>query len=511
MWSRLLSAMVIPSLLLVTPGAPVFASDGDEGHRDLEVEHRALMEALRAREAATAPPLRQPLRNDPPTGPRVVREVMGYLPYWSYSASEPYRPLRWDLLTILAWFSVEMEADGSIGNRRGWGGATTAAIVEEAHRHGVKVIITITNFDDDAIATIVGSAANRQRAIASCLSLMAEHDADGINIDFEFVPRAAKQDFVTFMTELKDAVRAVQPNGHEGHVSLAGPAVDWSGAYAYRALLENTDGIMVMAYGYHWSGGNPGPNSPLETGTLWRSRSISWTAEDYAEFGGEENLDKVLIGLPWYGRTWEVANTDIPGTKIGNGSAKFYRVAEPEAQAAGKSWEPISRSAWYHRTTGGKLYQAWYDDEASLTEKIAWIDARGLGGIGIWALGYEGDGPDLWDAIDVTIGPARPGAEPDPEPVEPSPEPAPEPTPEPGAEVEPTPDPTPEPGPEVGPEVMPEAAPLADAGPSVGPRGRTVDLRETAGPEGCAGGGAGGFGLVVVALVFAARRRVWTV
>ncbi len=467
------------------------------------------MDALRAREAATAPPLRRPLRADPPTGPRVVREVMGYLPYWSYSASQPYQPLRWDLLTILAWFSVEMDADGSIGNRRGWGGATTAAIVEEAHRHGVKVIVTITNFDDDAIATIVGSAANRQRAIASCLALMADHDADGINIDFEFVPRSAKQDFVTFMTELKAAVRAAQPNGHEGHVSLAGPAVDWNGAYAYRALLENTDGIMVMAYGYHWSGGNPGPNSPLETGDLWRSRSISWTVEDYAEFGGEENLDKVLIGLPWYGRSWEVANTTIPGTKIGNGSAKFYRIAEPEALAAGKSWEPIARSAWYHQTSSGKLYQIWYDDEASLTEKIAWIDARGVGGIGIWALGYEGAGPDLWDAIDVTIGPERPGVEPDPDGVEPSPEPSPE------AAPEPSPEPGPEVGPEPAPEMMAEAPVVADAAPdaaaggvAAGPGGRTVDLRERAAPDGCGGGGAGGaVALVGLVLVVARGRR----
>ena len=82
---------------------------------------------------------------------------------------------------------------------------------------------------------------------------MDDHGADGINIDFEFVPKAARDGFVTFMTELTDAVRAAAPNGGPGHVSLAGPAIDYSGAYDYDVLLENTDGIMVMAYGYHWT------------------------------------------------------------------------------------------------------------------------------------------------------------------------------------------------------------------------------------------------------------------
>ena len=478
------------------------------GHKHLEAEHRALAPDS----FGGLPP---GLASNRPThlmntqgGPQVTREVMGYLPYWSYTAANPYVPMRWDLLTILAWFSVEMDGTGAITNRRGWGGQTTARIVQDAHLHGVKVIITITNFTGSEIASIVNSAANRQRAINNCLLLMSEHSADGINIDFEFVPASARNGFVTFMTELKDAVRAAQPNGWEGHVSLAGPAVDWNGAYDYDVLLENTDGIMVMAYGYHWSGSNPGPNSPLESGNLWPGRSISWTVDDYLTHGELENRGKVLIGLPWYGRDWQVANTNVPGVRTGSGGSRTFRVAEPEALSLGKNWEDISKSAYYHRTANNQLYQVWYDDGRAFEAKVAYVDERDLGGIGIWALGYEGAFPDLWNAIDKVLGVDDPGpVEPGPEPVEPGPEPV---------EAEPVAEAPPEPQPEPGPEPSPEAVEGPDVaegsdGENPGARvtrpTRNVALHE-AQSEGCAGGGSGlSVALLGLVLVGARARR----
>lgn len=489
------------------------------GHKHLAPEHRQLPRgsfggALRGPRA----PSHLMAVGDKPI---VTRDVLGYLPYWSYSANEPYVPLRWDLLTILAWFSVNMDGAGNVTDRNGWGGATTAAIVQDAHAHGVLVIVTVTNFDGSEISSIVGSAANRARAIDSCLALMEEHGADGINIDFEFVPKAARDGFVTFMTELTDAVRAARPNGGPGHVSLAGPAIDWNGAYDYDVLLENTDGIMVMAYGYHWTQSTtPGPTSPLYSGDLWSARSVSWTIDDYLTYGGVENRGNIIIGLPWYGRSWKVANTDIPGTALSSGASKTFKSAEPEALALGKGWEDVSKSTYYHKSSGGELSQIWYDDGRSFEAKIAYVDEMDLGGIGIWALGYEGAYPDLWDAIDdVLAGTVDPGPELEPEAgpevveappevvevvPEPGPELGPEPTPEAG------PEPTPEPSPEV---VIVDEDPLPDVDRPGSPYATPLDpqrslsarSRETGG--GCGGGDASALGLLLGGLAFAVRRR----
>jgi len=446
--------------------------------------------------------------------PIVSREVLGYLPYWSYTATSPYVPLRWDLITTLAWFAVAMDDNGNISDRNGWGGAQTAAIVREAHAHGVKVVVTVTNFSGTGIANIVNSAQRRQTAITNCLALMRDHDADGIDIDFEFVPKAARDGFVTFMTDLKTAVRAARPNGHEGHVTLAGPAIDWSGAYDYDVLLANTDGIMVMAYGYHWTKSNPGPTAPLFSGDLWSSRSISWTVDDYLRYGGVENRHKIIIGLPWYGRSWKVATQAIPGTALSDGATRTFKVAEPVALALGKGWEDVSKSTYYHQTVSGSLNQVWYDDGRAFREKVAYVDERDLGGIGIWALGYEGDYPDLWDAIASVLAtspaPDPELVEPSPEAVEPSPEavePGPE-TVEPSPEVvEPAPDiPDPEP---IGPDASEPPADLDHSGaPSATALRPTRTLRASEVQNGgCQGGSSPPWQLMILSLLLPLLRR----
>ena len=373
------------------------------GHRDLiDPEVRGTPQRL---------PIMRPLMG---AGPIVNRVVLGYLPYWEMDYEVP----RWDLLTVLAWFGAEMTAKGDIDAYHGWGGEDTEALVAEAQANGVKVIVTVTLFDDEHIATLLSTPEYRANAIATCLELMATHQADGINIDFEFVPVKAKADFVTFMADLKLAVAAEKPNGWEGHVSLAGPAVDWSGAYDYDALLESTDGIMVMGYGYHWGGGNPGPGAPLYGGGIWGedAKSISWTVDDYLKWGGEENRHRVILGLPWYGREWSVANTDVPGVSLGDSKAVVYAKAGPEALENNKTWDEDSYTPYYHVTRDGVLKQVWYDDGKSFGAKVAYVVERDLGGIGIWALGYEGTLPHYWDAIekhftDVVKPPDEPDAD----------------------------------------------------------------------------------------------------
>ena len=69
-------------------------------------------------------------------------------------------------------------------------------------------------------------------------------------VDIEGLNRDLKDDFVRFVEECSEVF---------DEVVLAMPAVDWSGAYDYDALANASDGLFIMGYGYHWSGGSPGP------------------------------------------------------------------------------------------------------------------------------------------------------------------------------------------------------------------------------------------------------------
>ncbi len=393
------SALSSLLLALACPGALAAAPPAVQGHAALAGE-RPAVRADTTELRALRPPWQGGTHRASGPGPVVDREVYGYLPYWEMDYDFPH----WELLTTVAWFSVNMNTEGDADDWNGWGGDATEALVAEAHANGVLVTVTITNFSDSSIGALLGDPARRANAIETCLMLMSVHGVDGVNIDFEFVPASAKSDFVTFMSDLKQAVQAAQPNGHAGHVTLAGPAVDWGKAYDYDQLLMHTDGIMIMAYGYHWQGGNPGPISPLYGGGKWGKYAVDFTIDDYLTYGGVENRHKIIVGLPFYGRSWPVASEAIPGTALSSGSAITFDVAAPEAETYGAGWDDDAKNPYYHKWSGGELRQVWYDDQQSFGLKLAYIDEQDLGGLGIWALGYAGTREEYWQEIGDQFG-----------------------------------------------------------------------------------------------------------
>jgi spore germination protein YaaH len=324
--------------------------------------------------------------------PRVQRQVIGFLPYWVSSYQ-----IRWDLLTQLCWFQVGVRSDGTISNPHGW---PDLDLIAEAHHNGVKVTLAVTNFEPSSIATLLSSPANRTRFVQGALALVRDAGADGLNVDLEGVPASQKQNLSALMIELTSRFHSELPGSL---VTIDTPSVDWSGAFDYDVLAENSDGLMIMAYGYHWSGSqNAGAVSPLRGG----SRNLEWTVADYLEWGGEANRDKFILGLPWYGYDWPVVSMDKGAATTGKGSAVVYASAKPKALTYGRLWDDLSFTAWYRYTSAGQPHQAWYDDDESLLEKYQLVNLHEFGGIGIWALGYDGQETELWEAIEEAFVPA---------------------------------------------------------------------------------------------------------
>jgi spore germination protein YaaH len=44
-------------------------------------------------------------------------------------------------------------------------------------------------------------------------------------------------------------------------------------------------------------------------------------------------------------------------------------------------------------------YVVYFENSRSLSYKLDYVNQLNLGGIAIWALGYEGDSRELWDVV----------------------------------------------------------------------------------------------------------------
>ncbi|MBD3275568.1 MAG: hypothetical protein GF372_09670, partial [Candidatus Marinimicrobia bacterium] len=241
---------------------------------------------------------------------QAVREVFGFHPYWMGTSWQEYR---YDVLTTIAYFGVEIDGTGNIIETRGW---PVTSLISQAHQHGVRVVLTVVLFDPQEIARLLESTFNRQNLISNVVESVKNANADGVNIDFELVPENQRHNLTTFMQDLAVTFHREIPGSH---VSMAVPAIDWSNAFDADALAEICDGLFIMGYDYHWRGSaSTGPVSPLYS---YDGLNLSNSLSDYiTETNG--NRDKLILGLPWYGYEWESAGPEPGSLTSGDASAK---------------------------------------------------------------------------------------------------------------------------------------------------------------------------------------------
>ena len=320
-----------------------------------------------------------PVLRSPGDTPDVV--VYGYYPYWG----DPLDTLAWDQLTHLALFSVGLDTAGNLTDQQRWTGNAATAL-QLAQPWGVRIHMTVTSFSDAVNNVVLPSPALRTAAINNIVALMNQHGGHGVNIDFEGLDAARRADFVAFIQELRARVPELW---------IATPPVDWNGAFDYAALAGLADGLFIMGYNYHWSGGNPGPVAPLYGGSPWAIHSLDWSVNDYRNYGAPNA--KITLGLPLYGIDWPSTGTGIPGTKTANGSSVMYASGLGRFASYGRNFDAASRSPY---TFPSSTNQTWVDDADAVAERVQYAVDEGLQGVGFWALTYDDGDAGLWTAVD---------------------------------------------------------------------------------------------------------------
>jgi len=316
----------------------------------------------------------------------LTHEIIGYLPYWEYA---DYIDLDYDLLTQINYFSVELDAYGNILNDHNW---TDLYLITYAHQRNVKVKLCATLFGQNELTILLSNSINRQNAINNLLELVLIQNADGIDIDFELLPMSQRENLVIFMQELSDAFHQSM---EDPIITLATPAVDWNDAWDYNSLAQITDGLFIMGYNYFYSGSSSaGPVSPLG-GYFY---DIEYSVNDYIQKTNNQ-LDKIILGLPYYGYDWPVMNNLINSFTTGLGNALTYDLAHNMSQNHGYNWNDNSKSAWISYQDDLEWRQCWYDDSLSLSHKYQFAIDNEVAGIGIWALGYDNNHNELWGAL----------------------------------------------------------------------------------------------------------------
>ena len=350
-------------------------------------------DSLRATEQGNALPYSSALRAASSGSCTLTKKVYGWHPYWVGSVYSNYD---WDLLSDFCYFdySVSPTTGNNTNTSFAWG---TSAAVTAAKSHSVNIHFCATLFASHS--TFWASATAQQTFITNAINLLNSRGGNGLNIDFEGMGSSDKTPFKNFMVNLCNQVHAANPNYK---VSMALYAVDWSSSFDMPALNAVVDNFIIMGYDYYYSGSTTaGPEAPLYNFQTSYNYTLAKSITYYLKLGASPN--KLLLGLPWYGREWETTGSTAPSATTGNftSSRTFTYVKNNPGtySAANKRWEGNCFNPYYSYVSGGANRQCWIDDAYSMGRKFDMVNQRGLGGIGIWALGYDDGYQDFWQAI----------------------------------------------------------------------------------------------------------------
>ena len=413
------------------------AAAGDPGtgpHARDEARHAG--QALRLAPATTTPPpLRmsasrgggslkaaaaQPLANRAlyPSNPKLAREVFGFAPYWALSGNG-----NWDysLLSTIAYFGLDVQSDGSFNTSstnngfRGWMSQDLANVITRAHANSDRVVLVIKAFDEGTINAIVSNPTATQNAINWTIQSIRSRNMDGVNIDFEGSTNSSypnlQTQFSAFVANLSNQVHAAIPGSVVSVDTYSGSA-SWDGGFMnITALAPSVDSLFVMAYdmGFGNLPGQAAPNAPL----------TGWTYNDTTsvrQYIAKATAAKVILGVPYYGYKYSTTSTQPYATTTGGAVADTYSGIKDDFSCAlqlSRSWDTTASSpwaSWWSPASGdpcGGNHNSWrelyYDDATSLMAKYDLVNNSNLQGTGMWALGYDGTSPDLWQALNVKL------------------------------------------------------------------------------------------------------------
>lgn len=266
-------------------------------------------------------------------------------------------------------------------------------IRKDARKNNTKVLISIKNFDNETIDNLISNQISTDNFIKQVTNLINKYDLNGVNIDFEYVTDSefpTSKYFVGFMEELSLWLKKENPKNIIS-IDVNALAVVKDKAYNMTKISKAVDQVILMAYDFRQPNSTrAGPTAPINGDS--NEHSITESLDALSDRVPNE---KLILAIPFYGYEWQTQNADFKSeTTAGSGSlATIKRVKEllDNRKDIKVNWDMLSKSPWISFTENGVNKQIYYEDDKSIAEKIKFIKEKNLGGVGIWALGYEGN------------------------------------------------------------------------------------------------------------------------
>jgi spore germination protein YaaH len=282
------------------------------------------------------------------------KEIWGYVVAGRESSLSRNYPL-----TDVVYFNAEVDSYGKL----------TGVPRRRNITFSGKVHFSVTCGGRALTHFVLAPGSNERKELIADL-LAAARDYDGLQIDFENVPARDGDTFLSFIRELRAGLG-------DKFFTIALPARTSrlaNDVYDYERIKPHVDRILVMAYDEHWSGSSPGSVASLQ----WCRRVAEYSLRAIGQ-------EKLIMGLPFYGRAWGDSNPSVAYTypSIQN-LIKDRNVTDIRRENGIPTFD-------YNISVSVKVY---YEDVYSLSARMQMYRSMNVNAIGFWRIGQETT--DVW-------------------------------------------------------------------------------------------------------------------
>ena len=254
-------------------------------------------------------------------------------------------------------------------------------VVELVKAAGVRPFMVITNldpgggFNTQTARALLNNPAARTRLLENCVRLMREKGYTGLDVDFENVPRDARDGLNAFLAQARVYMHDegwLLSSAIESMVMDNQPGLIFEG-FDYAAQGKYNDFVTLMTYDWGHLTGPPMAVSPINE----VRRVIEFAVTRIPR-------EKILMGIPAYGYLW-----NVPWQR-GTQAVVIQAQGGPIIAArngANIHYNELWQTPWFRFTEpDGQQREAWFEDARSLMAKFELVREFGLGGVSYWTV-----------------------------------------------------------------------------------------------------------------------------
>lgn len=351
---------------------------------------------------------------------KMKKETMGFLTYWR-SEDADIKNIQHNLLSEIIYFSLSVDKNGRIirviNNETdpgwlNWKNQKIRDLVAKTQIMGGKFVVSIAMQKNNVIESFLKNSQAQKNLMNEVEQEIKKNRLDGINLDFEYSgsPEAKlRNQFTTFASDFTSKLRSVFPK-IEITIDVYPLSIRKQRLVDIPKVEPYFDKFIIMAYDFYASySDTTGPIAPISG--YAQKKYIFDIETTYQDFVKYINVNKLVLGIPFYGYDWPVEKADefMSKTLEQNDQNGYVEVLsysrmrkDPKFNVPDHcKWDLLAQApwCWYIDEKTNTARQAWFENTKSIESKFNYVNNKKFAGIAIWTLGYDRDYKDLWDII----------------------------------------------------------------------------------------------------------------